>query len=118
MSSAMPSQADEPSSSKSDDEVRRSDNRGRTPTIRDVAALAGVSIGTVSKSLNGREGISSRTRATVLEAAEQLGFHSNALARNLLTGRSCYGADGSLPRQLFGHFVRTDRRLRAAGCPA
>ena len=34
--------------------VRRRD----VPTIGDVAALAGVSIGTVSKSLNGRPGVS------------------------------------------------------------
>jgi LacI family transcriptional regulator len=98
----MPSQADGPSASKSDDEVLRSGNRSRSPTIRDVAALAGVSIGTVSKSLNGREGISSRTRATVLEAAERLGFHSNALARNLLTGRSF--TVGLITNDSFGRF--------------
>jgi LacI family transcriptional regulator len=72
------------------------------PTIGDVAALAGVSIGTVSKALNGRGGISTRTRARVHEAAEQLGFQSNALARSLLTGRSF--TVGLLTNDSFGRF--------------
>jgi LacI family transcriptional regulator len=80
----------------------RADKRSKTPTIRDVAAFAGVSIGTVSKSLNGREGVSGRTRAKVLKAAEQLGFHSNALARNLLTGRSY--TVGLITNDSFGRF--------------
>ncbi|MGA2527931.1 MAG: LacI family DNA-binding transcriptional regulator [Acidimicrobiales bacterium] len=74
----------------------------RTPTIRDVAVLAGVSIGTVSKALNGRQGVGARTRANVLKAAEQLGFHSNALARNLLTGRSF--TVGLITNDSFGRF--------------
>jgi LacI family transcriptional regulator len=77
--------------------------RRRTPpTIDDVAALAGVSIATVSKSLNGRQGISTQTRAKVQEAAEQLGFRSNALARNLLTGRSF--TVGLITNDSFGRF--------------
>ncbi len=39
--------------------------RRGVPTIGDVAALAGVSIGTVSKSLNGRQGVSNQTRSKV-----------------------------------------------------
>ena len=80
----------------------QANKRRTTPTIGDVAALAGVSIGTVSKSLNGRDGISTRTRAKVHEAAAQLGFHSNALARNLLTGRSF--TVGLLTNDSFGRF--------------
>ena len=77
-------------------------SRRTTPTIGDVAAVAGVSIGTVSKSLNGREGISAETRAKVHEAAQQLGFHSNALARSLLTGRSF--TVGLITNDSFGRF--------------
>ncbi|MGO9660391.1 MAG: LacI family DNA-binding transcriptional regulator [Acidimicrobiales bacterium] len=76
--------------------------RRAVPTIGDVAALASVSIGTVSKALNGRQGISTRTRARVHEAAEQLGFHSNALARSLLSGRSF--TVGLLTNDSFGRF--------------
>ena len=72
------------------------------PTIGDVAALASVSIGTVSKALNGRQGISTRTASQVHEAAEQLGFHSNALARSLLSGRSF--TVGLITNDSFGRF--------------
>jgi LacI family transcriptional regulator len=74
-----------------------------TPTIGDVATRAGVSIGTVSKSLNGRSGISAPTREKVLAAAEQLGYRSNALARNLLTGRSF--TVGLITNDSFGRFA-------------
>ncbi|MEU4832169.1 LacI family DNA-binding transcriptional regulator [Streptosporangium sp. NPDC023615] len=57
-------------------------------TISDVASLAGVSIATVSKALNGKDNVRPDTRRRVLEAAEQLSFRPNALARNLLTGQS------------------------------
>jgi LacI family transcriptional regulator len=78
------------------------DRRRGVPNIGDVAALAGVSIGTVSKALNGRQGVSSQTRAKVREAAESLGFHSNALAQSLLTGRSF--TVGLITNDSFGRF--------------
>jgi LacI family transcriptional regulator len=103
MSSATPKQGkDGPRPRKRNDTAQQEPKPGRTPTIRDVAVLAGVSIGTVSKSLNGREGVSARTRANVLNAAVQLGFHSNALARNLLTGRSF--TVGLITNDSFGRF--------------
>ncbi len=64
------------------------DARRAPATISEVAALAGVSIATVSKALNGRSGVSEQTRDKVREAAETLGFQSNVLARSLLSGRS------------------------------
>ncbi len=60
----------------------------RNPTVADVAALAGVSPGTVSKALNGRGTLRQETRERVLAAAEELGFQANLVARGLLTGRS------------------------------
>jgi LacI family transcriptional regulator len=77
--------------------------RRPTPTITDVAALAEVSIATVSKSLNGRPGVKVSTRARVLEAAETLGFQSNALARSLLTGRSY--TVGLITNDSYGRFT-------------
>ncbi|GAA0831262.1 LacI family DNA-binding transcriptional regulator [Streptosporangium amethystogenes subsp. fukuiense] len=62
--------------------------RSRAVTISDVASLAGVSIATVSKALNGKDNVRADTRQRVLEAAEQLAFRPNALAKNLLTGQS------------------------------
>jgi LacI family transcriptional regulator len=77
--------------------------RRATPTITDVAALAEVSIATVSKSLNGRPGVRVSTRARVLEAAEALGFQSNELARSLLTGRSY--TVGLITNDSYGRFT-------------
>lgn len=60
----------------------------RTVRLSDVAAAAGVSIGTVSKALNGNGELSSATRERVRETARRLGFRPNQVARSLVTGRS------------------------------
>jgi LacI family transcriptional regulator len=75
----------------------------RPVTIADVAALAGVSIGTVSKALNGRGQLRPQTRDRVLAASEQLGFRPSPLARGLLTGRSY--AVGLITTDSFGRFT-------------
>src|SRR5690242_14686795 len=62
--------------------------RPRTATIRDVAALAGVSVGTASKALNGRGSLRADTVARVRLAAEQLDFQPNPAARSLHAGRT------------------------------
>jgi LacI family transcriptional regulator len=71
-------------------------------TITDVARLAGVSPGTASKALNGRAGISVRTATRVQQAAQQLGYQPNALARGLLSGRSF--TVGLITTDSFGRF--------------
>lgn len=63
-------------------------SRPRTATIRDVAALAGVSVGTASKALNGRGSLRAGTVARVRQAAEQLDFRPNPAARSLHAGRT------------------------------
>ncbi|MCG5213541.1 LacI family DNA-binding transcriptional regulator [Streptosporangium sp. KLBMP 9127] len=62
--------------------------QARAVTIREVAAAAGVSIGTASKALNGRGKLREETRARVMSAAERLGFRPNTLAQGLLAGRT------------------------------
>jgi LacI family transcriptional regulator len=69
-------------------ESGRSSPENRHARLADVAAKAGVSIGTASKVLNGQRGLRPETRARVLSAAEGLGFVPNGLARSLLRGRS------------------------------
>ena len=56
--------------------------------MKDVAALAGVSLGTVSNVLNSPEVVSPKTRARVESAIEKLGFVRNESARQLRAGRS------------------------------
>lgn len=57
-------------------------------SIREVAALAGVSIGTVSNVLNRPERVADSTVIRVREAIETLGFIRNDAARQLRAGRS------------------------------
>ena len=75
--------------------------RGRT-TLADVAQLAGVSVATVSKALNGRHDISEETRTIVLEASQKLSFRPNSLARGLLSGQT--NTVGLLTNDLEGRF--------------
>lgn len=64
-------------------------SRGRPPTgIREVAQLAGVSIGTVSNVLNKPDVVAERTRERVLAAIERLGFVPNRGAADLRSGRN------------------------------
>ncbi|MGW3444980.1 LacI family DNA-binding transcriptional regulator [Streptomyces sp. NPDC001076] len=65
---------------------------GSPPTGRarlaDVAALAGVSVGTASKALNGAGRMRPETRQRVLDAVAALGFRPNQHAQSLHSGRS------------------------------
>ena len=74
----------------------------RRVTIRDVAAEAGVSIGTASKALNGQGKLRAETRERVAEAAQRLGFAPNTLAQALLAGRSF--TVGLITTDSFGRF--------------
>lgn len=58
------------------------------PTIRDVAAVAGVSPMTVSRALHDDPRVAATTRERVLAAAAELGYRRNELARNLRLGRN------------------------------
>lgn len=57
-------------------------------TIQDVADVAGVSIGTVSRVLNDRNWVSPATREKVMEAVRKTGFTANARARALVMQRT------------------------------
>lgn len=57
-------------------------------SVRDVAAAAGVSVGTVSNVLNRPERVQPATVSRVQAAIEQLGFVRNDAARQLRAGRS------------------------------
>jgi LacI family transcriptional regulator len=63
---------------------------GRRPTVsmKDVAALAGVSVMTISNVLNRPEVVAPETRHRVLEAIDRLGWVRNESARQLRAGRS------------------------------
>jgi len=55
----------------------------RTPTIKDVALKAEVSLKTVSRVINESDDVSTETRQKVLETIKKVGYRPNALARGL-----------------------------------
>jgi DNA-binding LacI/PurR family transcriptional regulator len=61
---------------------------GKTPDIRTVAALAKVSIATVSRTINRSPAVSDRLSKRVWQAIEQLNYFPNTHARSLVSGRS------------------------------
>jgi len=60
----------------------------KTPDIRTVAALAKVSIATVSRTINNSPAVSERLAKRVWQAIEQLNYFPNTHARSLVSGRS------------------------------
>lgn len=60
----------------------------KTPTLKDVAREAGVSIAAVSYSLNGGGTIGEEVRARVREVSDRLGYRPNRSAQSVRTGRN------------------------------
>jgi DNA-binding LacI/PurR family transcriptional regulator len=58
-------------------------------TIKQVAGMAGVSIGTVSHVISGAVPVSEALKNRVLEAIRLLDYHPNHVARSLKTNRTC-----------------------------
>lgn len=63
-------------------------SRERSASVKDVAARAGVSLGTVSNVLNSPDRVSPATRDRVERAMRELGFVRNEQARQLRAGHS------------------------------
>jgi len=63
-------------------------SRPMSPTIRDVALKAGVSVASVSRLLNGTGRVGAETAARIRQAVEDLGFRPNGLGRSLKSQRS------------------------------
>jgi LacI family transcriptional regulator len=60
----------------------------KKPTIRDVAARAGVSIATVSKYINSTQRFTPGVERKIRAAVDELEYHSNPLARSMITGKT------------------------------
>src|SRR5258708_4598826 len=80
--------------------ARRSEPR---LTIKDVARLSSVSIGSVSKALNNTGSLRPETRQRIIAAAKQLGFQANDLAHALHRGQSL--TVGVISNDSFGRFA-------------
>ena len=73
------------------------------PTIRDVARLANVSIGTASKALNAGGRLSQETREKVRRVAREIGYRPNELAQSLHRAKS--RTIGIISNDSFGRFT-------------
>ncbi|MFC4762881.1 LacI family DNA-binding transcriptional regulator [Dyella koreensis] len=60
----------------------------RVKTVKEIAAIAKVSVATVSRALQRPEIVSEATRLHIHEVVKRLGYTPNALARNLRTART------------------------------
>ena len=79
------------------------------PTMKDVAKEAGVSLGTVSKVINGIP-VGEEYRKKVEQAIKELDYHLNAYARHHRT--SLFRPDRSLHQQLAAKARLPDAALR------
>jgi LacI family transcriptional regulator len=70
------------------DIVQRRTNGPSRMTIREIADLAGVSIATVSRVLNGRDDVSAETRELVRRVVQEQGYTVSRSARSLSAGRT------------------------------
>lgn len=87
-------------------------------TIRDVARLAGVSVATVSRALNGALNVLPQTRERIEAAARELRFTPSSAARSLITRRT--DTIGALLPDLHGEYFSElirgiDRAAHARG---
>lgn len=57
----------------------------RAPTMKDVARLANVSLGTVSRVVNDNPTVAAENRLQVLKAVKELGYRPNAVAQSMRT---------------------------------
>ena len=57
-------------------------------SIKDVANLAGVGLGTASRALSGNGYVAPETKKRIEEAAKKLSYKPNVLAQNLLKNSS------------------------------
>jgi LacI family transcriptional regulator len=89
------------------------------PTLHQVAALAGVSVKTVSRVLNDEPYVSADTAARVRTAAAQLGFRLNSLARELRAGTTSPTVGlliGDVANPFYSRIARgAERELRTRG---
>lgn len=86
-------------------------------TLKDVAALAGVSIKTASNVVNDRPHVKAATRSRVEVAIRQLGYRPNLMARQLKHGRSGF-LTLAIPQVDWPYFAELAERFTHAAAEA
>lgn len=84
-------------------------------TIKDLAAVTGYSLGTVSRALNDHPNVSPEARKTILDAAKKYGFQFNPNAKNLKQQRSntILAVVKGTSNELFGSMIEVVQTLVA-----
>ena len=88
-------------------------NIPKTGGIKEIARALGISIGTVDRVLHNRPGVSLKTKARVLDMAEQIGYKPNLAAVALKLNRRIEIAV-VLPKQISHFFDPLRAGIRAA----
>jgi LacI family transcriptional regulator len=94
-------------------------------TIREIADLAGVSVATVSRVMNGRDDVAPETRELVQRIVRERGYSTNRSARGLSAGRTgLIGATVPLVHPAYFSFILSgaaealyERDMRLVLCP-
>ncbi len=84
------------------------------PTVYDVARMAGVGVGTVSRVLNNSTRVSPETQEKVLDAIRVLGFRRSKAARQLSTGIQHRNIGAIMPFITHPSFVERLRGMQLA----
>ena len=84
--------------------------RGK-PTLVEVAAEAGVALGTASRAMSGHPAVREETRRRVQAAARRLGYETNRLARSLRSGSSMF-IGVVLPDIAHGFYARSFKAMQ------
>lgn len=92
-------------------------------TLRDVAQLAGLSAGTVSKYLNHPESVQEKNRKKIEKAIRLLNYTPNLLARKLASGRSrvlglCIVTEPEISDSTWLHLLPMIQTLNDSACQA
>ena len=92
-------------------------------TLRDVAQLAGLSAGTVSKYLNHPERVQEKNRKKIEKAIRLLNYTPNVLARKLASGRSrvlglCIVTEPEISDSTWLHLLPMIQTLNDSACQA
>ncbi|HTX72651.1 MAG TPA: LacI family DNA-binding transcriptional regulator [Rectinemataceae bacterium] len=95
--------------------VHAREQMDKKATVKEIARLAGVSIGTVDRVLHGRSGVSIETKTRVDAIIESLGYTPNILARQLSLNKN-YLFRAILPRsdQDSGYWALCSHGIRRA----
>ena len=93
--------------------------RMKRPTVRDVARLAAVSVGTVSNVITGRARVDAATRSAVERAIADLGFTPNSFARSLAAQQRgpVFEARRNAPRLTVVGYISADYTARIGALP-